>query len=218
MRRDRGSPRATVKPGVRFSEVDRAVRTLPSQFAPSQAYAAVQRGLDILYPAPILNFNVDALAAALRDLDLVAERYHGYRTELSKSDAVFLSIPCAGRTWVRFFLQTYLEAVTGRQFSLVPRSIPRTDISPPICFTHDFLDMFETIPCEPWVVFKSMLQERPLILMTRDLRDLVVSWFHYLRSSQPEVFARLVPSGSIAEFVGSPVVGIERLARLFELE
>jgi hypothetical protein len=199
-------------------EATRALLALPAEFRPRQAYAAVKRGLDVVYPGRVLGFNADTLAREFADLDLVAERYTGYRSELSKSDAVFLSIYCAGRTWVRFFLQCYLEAVTEVNLSLVPRSIPPTAVSPSLCFTHDFLDLFETIAEEPWIVFESLLLERPLILMTRDPRDIAVSSFHYLRSSQPEAFARLVPSDSIAEYIDSHIVGIERLSTLFDLE
>jgi len=92
--------------------------------------------------------------------------------------------------------------------------MPRTAISPSLCFTHDFLDLYETIAQEPSVIFEQLLDERPLVLLTRDLRDLAISSFYYLRSSQPKAFARLVPSGSLAEYVDSPIVGIERLARL----
>ena len=212
----------TVGPGPRsgpaISEVLRAIGALREDFRPQQGYAAVRRGLDLLYPARVLDFNADRLSAEFADLELVTERYGGYRSELSSADAVFLSIFCAGRTWVRFFLQTYLAAATGRDFSLVPRSIPRTDVFPSLCFTHDFLDLFETIPAEPWIVFEALLLTKPLILMTRDLRDLAVSWFYYLRSTQPANFAKLVPSGSMREFIDSPIVGIERLAAVHKLE
>ncbi|WP_421998991.1 sulfotransferase domain-containing protein [Reyranella sp.] len=192
----------------------RSVAALPAQFTPGQAFSAVRAGLDALYPSHILDFA--ALSAPLADADLVATRYAGYLDEISRSDMVFLSIMCAGRTWIRFFLQTYLERATGEALSLVPRSIPRTSVSPSLCFTHDFFDLFETLPAEPAIVFEPLIRQRPLILLTRDLRDLSVSWYHYLRISQPEAFARLVPDGSLSAFVDSPILGIERLAAVHE--
>ncbi|MCF8533607.1 MAG: sulfotransferase domain-containing protein [Reyranella sp.] len=204
--------------GPVIQEVIRSVRALPPEFKPQQAMSALKRGLDLLNPDRVLSFNAEVLSREFADLDMVAERYVGYRSELAKCDAVFLSIYCAGRTWVRFFLQCYLEAACQVEISLAPRSIPRTRLSPSLCFTHDFLDLYETIAEEPWIVFESFLLERPLILMTRDLRDLAVSSFYYLRSSQPKAFASLVHSGALTEYINSPIVGIERLAQLFVLE
>lgn len=195
-----------------------SVRALPASFTPGQGFAAIRRGLEVLYPPRVLDFNAGALAQALADLDLAAIRYGGYHEEIAKSDVVFLSIMCAGRTWIRFFLKTYLEKAAATTISLVPRSIPRTAVSPSVCFTHDFFDLFETLPAPPAIVFEAMMRQRPLILLTRDLRDLAVSWFHYLRVSQPETFARLVPDGSIGAFIESPIVGIERLAEVHELQ
>jgi hypothetical protein len=213
-------PRQSASPAASpaVQEMLNAVSSLTPEFRPRQAFQAVKRGLDILYPGRILNFNSAVLDQEFTDLDLVAERYLAYQAELSNADAVFLSIYCAGRTWIRFFLKRYVEAAGQDEISLAPRTMQRTAISPSLCFTHDFLDLYETIAEEPWIVFEQLLWERPLVLLTRDLRDLAVSSFFYLRSSQPRVFARLVPSGSFAEYIDSPIVGIERLARLLELQ
>ncbi len=195
-----------------------SVQGLPASFTPGQGFTSIRKGLEVLYPPGVLDFNAGAVARTFADLDLAATRYSGYLEEISKCDVVFLSIMCAGRTWIRFFLQTYLEKAANTSISLVPRSIPRTALSPSVCFTHDFFDLFETLPAPPGIVFEPLIRQRPLILLTRDLRDLAVSWFYYLRSSQPETFARLVPDGSIGAFVDSPVLGIERLAAVHELQ
>lgn len=205
-----------ISPAVQ--EMLNRVAALPPQFRPQQAFQAVKCGLDILYPSRVLDFNAPILGQELSDLDLVAERYLGYHTELLAADAVFLSIYCAGRTWIRFFLKSYVETAAGVPISLAPRTMPRTEISPSLCFTHDFLDLYENVGAQPWIVFEQLMRARPLVLLTRDLRDLAVSSFHYMRRSQPKVFDRLIPTGSLAEYINSPIWGIERLASLFELQ
>lgn len=198
--------------GPAVLEVARAVRALPAAFTPGQGYEAVRRGLGVLYPAGVLNFNEARLAAEFADLELVAGRYTADRTALLECETAFLSIFCAGRTWVRYFLQTYLEAVTATPLSLVPRTMARTEISPSICFTHDFLTLFEAIAADPWIVFEDILIGRPLILLTRDIRDLAVSRFHHLKTAEPAILARHAPTALISDVINSPILGIERLA------
>lgn len=200
------------RPSPAVLEAAKAVRTLPAEFTPRQGYEAIRRGLGVLYPAGVLDFNEAKLAAEFADLELATVRYIADRAALLECETAFLSIFCAGRTWVRYFLQTYLEAATGTPISMVPRTIARTGISPSICFTHDFLTLFETIAADPRIVFEDILVERPLILLTRDIRDLAVSRFHHLKITEPAILAKHVPTGLVSDVINSPILGIERLA------
>jgi hypothetical protein len=209
----------------RIAEVDEAkervieaIRLLPPSFTPRQAYDALRGGLRLIYPASILAFNEDRLLQEFSWADEALQRYRRYLPEIQNAEVIFLSIMCSGRTWVRFFLQEYLTEVTGISFPLAAMGMAGTDRSPSLHFTHGFFDVFETIPARPWCLFENELVQRPLILLVRDPRDVVVSYYHYLRISQPERFSSLVPSGSLREFVESSVVGLERIATVHDQE
>ena len=182
----------------------------------AKAWTALERDLDSRIPPRVTAGGHARIRPEIAALDKIVQRYDDYRRELEQTDATFLSIMCSGRTWVRFFLQQYFAAATGVPMPLEPRSLPPTPISPSICFTHDFLDLFETAPAGPWIVFEPEMAGKPVILMTRDLRDTAVSWFYYLRVSQPDAFRALAPGGTLAELIDSPVAGLERLAAVHE--
>ena len=57
--------------------------------------------------------------------------------ELSGGDAVVISVPKSGRTWVRTFLCAYFCKRTGRPFTLRPDRYHEPDI-PRMIFSHDF--------------------------------------------------------------------------------
>src|SRR5207245_10880091 len=59
--------------------------------------------------------------------------------ELSRGDAVLISIPKSGRTWARTFLNAYFSYKLGRQFSvdLTDRGEPGV---PRIIYSHDRLE------------------------------------------------------------------------------
>lgn len=185
-----------------------------TSISPSQIWQLVSQVLGKGLPSWVFDFNRATLQQELEDVDLVIRRYKEYLVQLETADTVFLSIMCSGRTWVRYFLQTYIGSATGESISLAPQAIPATSISPSVLFMHDFLGMFETIAAEPFVAYPEQLNAKPLILLVRDVRDLAVSWFHYLRRSQPDAFKRLVPAQTLEAFIESPILGIERLAKV----
>ncbi len=154
----------------------------------------------------------------MRDLELLdtcvrakAELVAGW---LESSDVAFLSITKSGRTWVRFFLQEYFGHLCGTSFDLRPRVMPASHSSPSICFTADFFDLYATKDVTPFIVFKAEMRTRKLILLVRDPRDVVISYFHWTRSRTPVEFSQHVPSGMIEEFVRSQVFGLERISQM----
>ena len=56
--------------------------------------------------------------------------------ELSGGDAILISIPKSGRTWVRTFLNAYFSYKLGRQFSLDLTDRGDTGV-PRIIYSHD---------------------------------------------------------------------------------
>src|SRR5882757_2382622 len=56
--------------------------------------------------------------------------------ELSGGDAILISVPKSGRTWVRTFLNAYFSYKLGRQFSLDLTDRGDTGV-PRIIYSHD---------------------------------------------------------------------------------
>ncbi len=137
---------------------------------------------------------------------------------IESAEVLFLSIQKAGRTWVRYFLQEYTLAATGTTISLKPRAMPKTTIFPSICFTADFFDFHDRDEEEPYSVFEAQLLAKPLILLVRDPRDLIVSYYYFARRLNPDDFKRIVPSETFDEFVSSPIYGMERIARVYKVQ
>src|SRR5215212_398550 len=104
--------------------------------------------------------------------------------QLSGGDAIVISIPNSGRTWIRTFLAAYYCAKYGHPFSLDPdqyddRRIPR------VIYTHD---RYEHHTKTRWwdrarskfLVPGKELKRSTIFLLARDPRDAFVSHYHEL--------------------------------------
>jgi hypothetical protein len=102
--------------------------------------------------------------------------------ELSGGDAIVISIPNSGRTWVRTFLCAYFCARSGHPFSLHPETYHDSRI-PRIIYTHD---LYEHYTKTRWwerargkfLVPPREVKRAKIILLARDPRDAFVS--HYI--------------------------------------
>ena len=109
--------------------------------------------------------------------------------ELSGGDAILISIPKSGRTWVRTFLNAYFSYKVGRQFSL--DLTDRGDAGVPrIIYSHDRFE--HRTKGNAWdrlrrkyLIPRRALQKRPIVLLTRDPRDTFVSYFVQLTRRNP---------------------------------
>jgi hypothetical protein len=124
---------------------------------------------------------------------------------LSDADAVVLSIPKSGRTWLRVFLSAYFCAKMGRPFSLqiTDRRVPGI---PRIIYSHDRFEhrtkasLWERLRGK-YLVPASQLTHRPVLLLARDPRDAFASYYVQLRRRQhpaPEAVKRL-PIGELLQ-------------------
>ena len=191
---------------------------LPDEFTPGAAYGVLDRALGMMYPGAILEIGGTPFSTARETLGRAAALYRSALGILRESEVSFLSIMKSGRTWVRFFLQKYLEGVTGTQLSLVPQALPKIGPYPSICFHHGFFEVFEGLPGDPVGLFEDEMAGRPLVLLTRDPRDVAVSYYYYTRKRDPLRFKHWVSSGTLNDFLPSPIFGLDRIARVEEIE
>jgi hypothetical protein len=109
--------------------------------------------------------------------------------ELSGGDAVILSIPKSGRTWLRAFLCAYFCRRFGLEFTLRPGRYALPGF-PRIVFSHDLFehrtkgDWWDTVRGK-YLVPRSELNRAKVILLARDPRDCFVSLYLQLTRRDP---------------------------------
>ncbi len=132
------------------------------------------------------------------------------------SDAFVVSHPKSGRTWLRFMLGRYIADLRGEERSPAEytssvfrdaREFPR------IAFVHDhsschqeFRFAADELPAD-----KSFYSDSKVLLLTRDPRDVLVSYYMHCTQRDP-IFA-----GSLSEFVRDSMFGIEKIVRFMNL-
>ncbi|MGI8889949.1 MAG: sulfotransferase domain-containing protein, partial [Chthoniobacterales bacterium] len=97
--------------------------------------------------------------------------------QLSGGDALIVSIPKSGRTWVRTFLCAYFCEKVGQPFSLQPEEFEGV---PRVIYTHDLFE--QRTKADRWdkvrgkyLIPHGQRRGRPIILLARDPRDAFVS-------------------------------------------
>ncbi len=129
--------------------------------------------------------------------------------QLSGGDALVVSIPKSGRTWVRTFLCAYFSKTVGEPFTLHPeqyQGVPR------VIYTHDLFE--ERTKADRWdklrgkyLIPQSERARRPIILLARDPRDAFVSLYLQLTRRTRETPNELKEK-SAAELLRDPAFGI----------
>jgi hypothetical protein len=109
--------------------------------------------------------------------------------ELSGGDAIILSIPKSGRTWLRAFLCAYFCRRFGLEFTLRPGRYALPGF-PRIVFSHDLFehrtkgDRWDRIRGK-YLVPRRELKRAKIILLARDPRDCFVSLYLQLTRRDP---------------------------------
>lgn len=136
--------------------------------------------------------------------------------KMRRADVFAVSIPKCGRTWVRVFYYAYLSALAGREFSLNGGDFPGR---PKVVFTHDrwqhrllpgwwnFIRGRHLIPL-------GLRQERKIVLMVRDPRDVTLSLYFHL-SKRSHAF-KWTPQ-PLAEMLRDPKFGIAHMVELMNM-
>jgi hypothetical protein len=131
--------------------------------------------------------------------------------ELSGGDAIVISIPNSGRTWVRTFLCAYFCARYERPFSLHPETYHDSRI-PRIIYTHDLYEHYtKTRRWErlrgKFLVPPHQFKRARIILLARDPRDAFVS--HYIEMTRRTAeTANELKSRVVGDVLRDPVFGI----------
>src|SRR6478672_7858614 len=115
--------------------------------------------------------------------------------ELSGGEAIILSVPKSGRTWLRAFLCAYFCKRFGLEFTLRP---DRYDLPgyPRIVFSHDLFehrtkgDRWDRIRGK-YLVPRRELNRAKIILLARDPRDCFVSLYLQLTRRDPNAPVKL---------------------------
>lgn len=128
------------------------------------------------------------------------------RDEIERAVTVGLSVPKAGRSWLCYFLARY---VCGQMSGPVDLDLltGRGEL-PPIAFLHEHIDVFEDVAAPPRLLNEGLLRRRRLLVLVRDPRDTVVSYWYQKRLRE----RRPVPD-SLELFAACPVYGVERISQ-----
>jgi hypothetical protein len=134
--------------------------------------------------------------------------------ELSGGDALVISIPKSGRTWVRAFLSAYFCARYDHPFTLDPPKTLDARI-PRIIYSHD---LFEHRTKGRWwdkvrgkyLVPAAELRRANVLFLVRDPRDAFVS--HYVQLSRPSADAPdQLKKMTASEMLRDPLLGIGQI-------
>ncbi len=135
--------------------------------------------------------------------------------QLSGGDALVVSIPKSGRTWVRTFLCAYFCEKIGQPFTLEPEQFEGV---PHLIYTHDLFE--QRTKADRWdkVRGKYLIPQRerarlPIVLLTRDPRDAFVSLFVQLTRRTQETPDELKKM-SAGELLRDPAFGIESMVEI----
>lgn len=119
---------------------------------------------------------------------------------------VVVSIPKSGRTWLRVFLYAYCCALQRRPFTLDEHEIIASGL-PDFIFTHDLWKHRSTVKWTDAIRRKHLVprqaaDRKPILLLSRDPRDVLVSLFFQL-SKRSRRF-----DGGLSDLVYDPLFGI----------
>ncbi len=134
-----------------------------------------------------------------------------------RGDALVISIPKSGRTWVRTFLSAYFCEKAGREFQLDPWQ-DGSGLRPRIVFTHDLFehrtkgDRWDRVRGK-YLVPAAELRRARVILLARDPRDAFVSHFVQLvhRSSDTPPELKTTSASALLRHPAHGIVSIIRI-------
>jgi hypothetical protein len=135
-------------------------------------------------------------------------RYAGTASQRRSADIFIVSFPKSGRTWHRMLLGSYLNALSGRndRSPTDVQGITADELGARVSYSHNGATFEDGLPADhPAVARSAFWRGKKVIFLVREPKDVMVSaWFHaHYRTRRY--------SGSLAEFIRSPVTGIAKL-------
>ena len=134
-----------------------------------------------------------------------------HRANFRSADAFVCSIQKSGRTWVRVFLTAYFDE-WKKEFRPEARSSAAHAV-PVLCYTHDLWE--HTAKQRPgerlrgkWLIPPSDAREKPILLVARDPRDVMVSLFFHL-TRRARTF-----HGDLPALIRDPALGVARVVAI----
>jgi len=99
----------------------------------------------------------------------------------SDADAIVVSIPKSGRTWLRVFLHAYFCALEKREFTLRAKDLFKGNV-PRFLFTHDIWAHLTGPRLRDRITGRQLIpplasRQKRILLLSRDPRDVIVSLF-----------------------------------------
>src|SRR5437773_2321971 len=147
-----------------------------------------------IQPSPSGRKSISRFQSARAATRLMRRNFSSRAPELSGGQAIILSIPKSGRTWIRTFLCAYFCKRYGREFTLEPERYGEPGI-PRLVFSHDYFehrtkgDLWDRIRGK-YLVPKKELRRAKIILLVRDPRDCFVSLYVQMTRRDPSAPAK----------------------------
>jgi hypothetical protein len=130
----------------------------------------------------------------------------------SQSDAIVVSVPKSGRTWLRVFLYSYFCRSVNREFTISNRKLAGTG-APKVMFTHDLCSYVRNRKLKFRLLGKNLIPSRvsrtkPILLLVRDPRDVVVSYF-FQKTRRGSKYR-----GDLPEMIRHPRFGVNSIVEI----
>jgi hypothetical protein len=127
----------------------------------------------------------------------------------SEADALVVSVPKSGRTWLRVFLYAYFCHSLNREFTISNRKLTGAGV-PKLAFTHDLFGYATSSKLKFRLLGKELIplqasRVKPILLLVRDPRDVIVSYFFHI-SRRGSAYR-----GDLAETIRHPRFGINAI-------
>src|SRR5205809_2596424 len=137
-------------------------------------------------------------------------------SELSGGNAIVVSVPKSGRTWLRAFLCAYFCKRFGVEFTLRPERYRDSRI-PRLIFSHDLFEHRTKGDLWDWLRGKYLVPRRELgrakiILLTRDPRDCFVSLYLQITRRDPNAPLELRQK-SVSEMLRDKRFGVRAIVQ-----
>lgn len=129
-----------------------------------------------------------------------------FERDRNTAEFFVLSFPKSGRTWHRALLGSYLATVTKKseKDALLLKRLCRVAKVKQVVYSHNGANFRDGLPAgHPIIASPSLWRDRPVLLLVRNPKDILVSAYHQARYRAPTYFDPL------SDFIRDPAFGID---------